>query len=154
MAKLYHVTKPENVDSILRNGLLRCHGSYRSAFISLSERPDSWIQKGLVLLEVDVDGIGCKETTWLPQSDEICVWGDIPPERIKVIYMDSAKRLAECAKRFVDILCESCTYRDEEDPSCVKCRNLNYCNLKEIRFLIEDILGGNHDETGGEQKDS
>lgn len=83
--RLYHVTKPENVDSILRDGLLRCHGDYTSAFISLSEQPDSWMQDGLVLLEVDIDGIGCMVKTWNNDPDEICVWGDISPERIKVV---------------------------------------------------------------------
>lgn len=83
--KLYHVTPPENVDLILKNGLLRCHGDYSSAFISLSEHPDSWMQDGLVLLEVDIDGIGCMVRTWGNDLDEICVWGDIPPERIKVV---------------------------------------------------------------------
>ena len=83
--KLYHVTKPENVESILKDGLLRCHGDYTSAFICLSEKPNSWIQDGLVLLEVDIDGIGSEVRSWGVETDEINVWGDIPPERIKVI---------------------------------------------------------------------
>ena len=84
--KLYHVTKPENVDSILKNGLLRCHGEHRSAFVFLSEDPDSWMDNGLVLLCVDVDGLNVRLTTPLIENtDEICAWGDIPPERIRVV---------------------------------------------------------------------
>lgn len=83
--KLYHVTKLENVESILKDGLLRCHGDYKSAFICLSEKPDSWIQDGLVLLEVDIDGIGSEVRSWGVETDEINVWGDIPPERIRVV---------------------------------------------------------------------
>ena len=83
---LYHVTKPENVPSILEHGLLRCHGDHKSAFVFLSEDPDSWMDNGLVLLGVDVDGLNVRMTTPLIENtDEICVWGDIPPERIKVM---------------------------------------------------------------------
>ena len=86
MAKiLYHVTPSANVESILKNGLLRCHGDHKSAFIFLSEDPDSWIDDELVLLDVDVDGLKCRFTTpCIENTDEICVWGDIPPERIKL----------------------------------------------------------------------
>jgi RNA:NAD 2'-phosphotransferase (TPT1/KptA family) len=91
--KLYHVTNPENVDSILKNGLLRCHGDHKSSFICLSEDPDSWIHEGLVLLEVDVDGLKCRMTTWKYDQeypiDEVCVWGDILPERIKAVNLEN-----------------------------------------------------------------
>lgn len=83
---LYHVTKPENVDSILKVGLLRNHDGHKSAFVFLSEDPDSWMEDGLVLLGVDVDGLNIRMTTPLIENtDEICAWGDIPPERIKVL---------------------------------------------------------------------
>ena len=83
---LYHVTKPENVPSILKHGLLRSHGDHRSAFVFLSEDPDSWMDNGLVLLGVDVEGLNVRLTTPLIENtDEICAWGDIPPERIKIL---------------------------------------------------------------------
>lgn len=74
MAKtLYHVTPSENVEAILKNGLLRVHGDVGSAFICLSEKPGSWMVDGLTLLDVDIEGL-----------DEVCVWGDIPPNRIRI----------------------------------------------------------------------
>ena len=77
--KLYHVTKPENVDSILKNGLLRCHGDHKSAFVFLSEDPDSWMEDGLVLLGVDVEGLNIRLTTPLIENtDEICAWETFP----------------------------------------------------------------------------
>lgn len=86
MAKnLYHATSSENVESILKNGLLRCHDNHTSAFICLSEKPDSWFQVGQTLLSVDIDDLDCKITSWIPDGlDEVCVWGDIPPDRIKL----------------------------------------------------------------------
>ena len=83
---LYHVTKSENVQSILEHGLLRNHDGHKSAFVFLSEDPDSWMEDGLVLLGVDVEGLNVRLTTPLIENtDEICAWGDIPPERIKVL---------------------------------------------------------------------
>lgn len=83
---LYHVTRPENVESILKEGLLRNHDGHKSAFVFLSEDPDSWMDKGLVLLGVDVDGLNVRMTNpCIENTDEICAWGDIPPSRIKVI---------------------------------------------------------------------
>lgn len=82
---LYHVTSVENVKSILENGLKCCHGGHSGAFVSLSERPDSRMKEGLALLEVDVEGLPHKMTSWVPEGlDEVCYWGDIPPSRIKL----------------------------------------------------------------------
>ena len=87
MAKrLYHATDAKNVESILKNGLLRCHEDHTSAFICLSERPDSWFHVGQTLLSVDIDGLDCRITSWIPDGlDEVCVWGDIPSERIHIV---------------------------------------------------------------------
>ena len=82
---LYHTTPPENVPGILKDGLLRCHGVHESAFICLSRRPDSWMKPGLALLEVDIEGIdGRLVRQWSEEeTDEINVWDDISPERIR-----------------------------------------------------------------------
>ena len=83
---LYHVTPKENVESILKSGLLRCHGDHKSAFVFLSEKRDSWFVDGLVLLEVNIEGLKCRVTSpCIDNTDEICVWGDIPSKRIKVV---------------------------------------------------------------------
>ena len=86
MAKmLYHATDAKNVESILKNGLLRCHGDHTSAFVSLSECPNSWMKEGLALLEVDVEGLPYTMTSWASEGlDEVCYWGDIPPTRIRL----------------------------------------------------------------------
>lgn len=66
--------------------MLRCHGERKSAFVSLSEDPDSWIDDGIVLLGVDVDGLNWRLTSpCIDYTDEICACCDIPPDRIKVI---------------------------------------------------------------------
>ena len=88
MAKiLYHVTPNENVETILKEGLLRCHGDYKSAFICLSKNAESWMQSGLALLGVDIEGMDRKLIRQWPENetDEINVWADIPPNRIKLI---------------------------------------------------------------------
>lgn len=86
---LFHITSKQNVDSILTNGLTR--GNH--AFICLCENPSNW--KDLIkdsdrcLFSIDIKAFmldfPCVDiTTWFPQSDEICVWGDIPPKYISV----------------------------------------------------------------------
>ena len=77
---LYHVTKPNNVKSILQNGLLRSAAKEHTAIaVYLSEKPLSWYQDGLEILRVDISGLEeMKATTFLPDSDEILFWGDIP----------------------------------------------------------------------------
>ena len=76
---LYHVAKPENVGNILKFGLLRSAASRTTFAIYLSEKPLSWYQNGLDILRVDMSGLeNVKTTTFLPDSDEVLFWGDIP----------------------------------------------------------------------------
>lgn len=77
---LYHVTKPKNVETILRDGLRRSMGTRTTFAVYLSEKPLSWYQPGMEILRVDVSGLEeMKATTFLPDSDEVMFWGDIPP---------------------------------------------------------------------------
>ena len=81
---LYHVTKLENVPSILRDGLKR---KYEFA-VYLSEKWDSWWKPGMAVLRIRTTGLN-KEyemRTFLPELDEILVFGDIIPERISRWY--------------------------------------------------------------------
>lgn len=84
MAKqyLYHVTPKENVRSILREGLRRGGGMRPGFAVYLSEKPHSWYALGLAIFKVRITGMEHEMTTFLPGSDEILVWGDIPPERV------------------------------------------------------------------------
>lgn len=76
---LYHVTEPKNIEAILRDGLRRSMGNRTTCAIYLSEEPLSWYQPGLEILRVDVSGLEEMEaTTFLPDSDEVLFWGDIP----------------------------------------------------------------------------
>ena len=79
---LYHVTPQENVRSILRNGLTRGGVTGKGFAVSLSEKPYSWYTKGLAIFKVRITGLRHEMTTFLPESDEILVWGDIPAERV------------------------------------------------------------------------
>ena len=76
---LYHVTAPENVPSIMLGGLKRGGGIRSCCAVYLSEKPLSWYQDGKVILRVDISGLKeIKATTFLPDSDEVLFWGDIP----------------------------------------------------------------------------
>lgn len=76
---LYHVTPTENVEKILKEGLRRSASNRTTWAVYLSEKPLSWHQYGLEILKVDVSGLEDLEvSTFLPDSDEILFWGDIP----------------------------------------------------------------------------
>lgn len=79
MAKqfLYHVTPRENVQSILREGLKR-----KGFAVYCSEKPYSWYQNGMAVFKVRIAGLKSKMTTFLPESDEILIWDDVPAERV------------------------------------------------------------------------
>jgi RNA:NAD 2'-phosphotransferase (TPT1/KptA family) len=78
---LYHRTQKELVPSILKEGLKR-----KGFAVYLSENPFSWLGLGTATLRVDVDKIPreCETTTFIPELDEVLVWGDIPPSAIEV----------------------------------------------------------------------
>lgn len=85
---LYHITPQANKQSILINGLIRDN----HAFICLCKNPNNWdgLVNNPIIFEIDIRAYikaypHIKITTWLPQSDEICVWGDIPKEYIKYV---------------------------------------------------------------------
>ena len=69
--------------------------------------------------------------------------------------MNNAKKLANNADKLLNALCETCEYRDLSDKTFVKCRKQEFCNLKEMRILVDKILNGeNNEQTGSKQKDS
>lgn len=81
---LYHRTSSKNVRSIVENGLVPRN------FICLSEDVNSWVTLGSAAFRIDIgsfmkDFPEVKVTTWLPESDEICVWGKIPAQYIERI---------------------------------------------------------------------
>lgn len=79
MAKrvLYHVTPQENVQSILREGLKR-----KGFAVYCSEKPESWYRDGMAIFKVRITGLKSEMTTFLPESDEILIWDDVPAGRV------------------------------------------------------------------------
>ena len=74
---LYHVTPQENVKSILADGLKR-----KGFAVYCSDNPYSWWTPDLAIFKVRITGLKHEMTTFLPESDEILIWGDINPERL------------------------------------------------------------------------
>lgn len=94
---LYHMTPHENLESIFKAGLLPAHGN----FVSLCENPLSWY-RDYARLAVDIDAFrrdnpGVRVTTWLPDLDEVCVWGTIPPKYIRLCDGDKEPSQADKA---------------------------------------------------------
>ena len=81
---LYHVTKKENIPAIIREGIKRKYGFA----VYLSEKWDSWWKPGMAVFRVRITGLNKKYEmrTFLPELDEILVFGDINPERISRWY--------------------------------------------------------------------
>ena len=85
---LYHVTKLENLDSIMEHGLIRGGIEKKGSAVYLSEQPDSWytdyIAADSIILKVDVIGLyGCMVKP-NPDIDEILVMEDVEPSRISI----------------------------------------------------------------------
>lgn len=74
---LYHATKPENVLSILRDGLKKKNGFA----VYMSENPYSWWKPGLAILRVRITGLKDLKS-FLPELDEVLSFDDISPLRI------------------------------------------------------------------------
>lgn len=81
--KLYHTTLKSNLDSIIKKGLIPS----KIGIVYLSEKPNSWWQgKEYITLEIDMIGSKNKLTTFNnPDLDEILCWGNIEPNRIKIL---------------------------------------------------------------------
>ena len=120
---LYHVTAPENVSDIMLGGLKRGGGIRQAAAVYLSEKPLSWYQSGLVILKVDISGLqSVPATTFLPESDEVLFWGDIPAwkqtknglvRRITVVTEKFAV-LPDCIPRHWCMIPDGCYMCDRE----------------------------------------
>lgn len=83
--KLYHTTLKKNKDSILKKGLL----ASRIGIVYLSEKPDSWWQgDDYITFEVDIKNTDKLTTFNEPNLDEILCWGNIGPEKIKLMEKD------------------------------------------------------------------
>lgn len=81
---LYHVTKKENIPSIIREGIKSKYGFA----VYLSEKWDSWWKPGMAVLRVRMTGLNkLYQIGKLDENlDEILVFGDINPERVSRWY--------------------------------------------------------------------
>lgn len=83
---LYHVSPINNAKSIEENGLIL---QPNHSYISLSKNKYSWFDpkttnhNKMCLFEVNVDNIEHEMYTFLPELDEIIVFGNISKDRIK-----------------------------------------------------------------------
>ena len=79
---LYHTTRKNNLESILKQGLIPS----KFGIVYLSERPDSWWNsKDYITLEINIENISNRLTTFNePKLDEILCWGHVEPTRIKI----------------------------------------------------------------------
>lgn len=77
---LFHVSDMSNAKSIEENGIVVPKGH---SYVSLSMNKDSWYKEGMCLFEVNVEGIEHEMRTFLPDLDEIIVFGSIGKDRVK-----------------------------------------------------------------------
>lgn len=90
---LYHRTAKENIESILKNGLLcsKSQGWKGKGCIYLSTMPDNGF--GKELLSIDAIGLQLAD---LSDWEYVC-WDDIPPERIKLGYCKETIQLKKAS---------------------------------------------------------
>lgn len=94
---LYHVTEPKNTESIMRFGLRR-----EGWCVYLSTKPLSWYRDGLRILRVDISGLTqVKANTFLPDSDEVLWWGEVPSVK-KTKDGEWVSRITDVTERYID----------------------------------------------------
>lgn len=77
---LFHVSPIENAKSIEERGIVVPKGH---SYVSLSMDRDSWYAEGMCLFEVNVEGLEHEMRTFLPELDEIIVFGSIGRDRVR-----------------------------------------------------------------------
>ena len=100
---LYHVTKQENIQSIIREGIKR---KYVFA-VYLSENWDSWWKPGMAVFRVRITGLNkiYKMGKLDENLDEILVFGDINPERVSRWY-PPRNELKKATERYKKLFCK------------------------------------------------
>ena len=94
---LYHVTEPKNIESIMRFGLRR-----EGWCVYLSTKPLSWYRDGLRILRVDISGLTqVKANTFLPDSDEVLWWGEVPSVK-KTKDGEWVSRITDVTEKYID----------------------------------------------------
>ena len=95
---MYHVTTPNNLNSILSEGLKR-----RSFAVYLSKAPFSWWKPGMIILKVDVSGLENKITYVDESLDEFLLWSDIESSRI-TLYEASRQEIKQATQNYCQLL--------------------------------------------------
>ena len=99
---LYHVTKQENIPSIIREGI-KCKYGFA---VYLSEKWDSWWKPGMAVLRVRMTGLNkLYQIGKLDENlDEILVFGDVNPERVSRWYPPK-NELRKATERYKKLFC-------------------------------------------------
>jgi RNA:NAD 2'-phosphotransferase (TPT1/KptA family) len=83
---LYHGTKRNNVNSIMKHGLLRSHNGGDSVYIYTS--PKFEIAKNYGEAIIEINGRGLDLRVWeTDKENQIMVCGDVPVKNIKGYYV-------------------------------------------------------------------
>lgn len=94
---MYHTTTPNNLNSILSEGLKR-----RSFAVYLSKAPFSWWKPGMAILKVDISGLEDKITYVDETLDEFLLWSDIASSRI-TLYEASTHELEKATQNYYEM---------------------------------------------------